>query len=170
MAVTVCHAGVIQLAANHDGFGRTLTPHSAEEARLGREGGGEHMRNTNDRIRMRITISQTMKKMIAHCRALANFTEEPGFTTRTFLSHPMHQVHAYLRDWMERAGMAVHVDAVGNLRGRWGGEGTALWIGSHLDTVPRAGAFDGILGVVMAITLVEQAQPPFPVRKVVRFL
>src|SRR5579859_199014 len=93
--------------------------------------------------------------MIEHCRALAKFTEEPGFTTRTFLSPPMHSVHAYLREWMERAGMAVHVDAVGNLRGRWGGEGTPLWIGSHLDSVPRAGAFDGVLGVVMAIALLE---------------
>jgi allantoate deiminase len=67
---------------------------------------------------------------------------------------------------MERIGMFVHIDAVGNLRGRWGGEGTPLWIGSHLDTVPRAGAFDGILGVVMAIALVEQAQPPYPVEVV----
>ncbi len=62
--------------------------------------------------------------------------------------------------------MDVHVDAVGNLRGRWGGEGTPLWIGSHLDSVPRAGAFDGILGVVMAIGLVEKAKPPFPVEVV----
>jgi allantoate deiminase len=112
---------------------------------------------------MRITISQTIEWMIDHCRALARFTDEPGFTTRTFLSPPMHGVHAYLSDWMKRAGMNVHVDAVGNLRGRWGGEGTPLWIGSHLDSVPRAGAFDGILGVVMAIGLVEQAKPPFPV-------
>jgi allantoate deiminase len=75
----------------------------------------------------------------------------------------MHAVHAYLSDWMKRADMNVHVDAVGNLRGRWGREGAPLWIGSHLDSVPRAGAFDGILGVVMAIGLVEQAKPPFPV-------
>ena len=105
-------------------------------------------------------------KMIDHCRALAKFTQEPGFTTRTFLSPPMHGVHAYLREWMERAGMAVHVDAAGNLRGRFGGEGAPFWIGSHLDTVPRAGAFDGILGVVMAIALVERVQPAFPVEVV----
>jgi allantoate deiminase len=104
--------------------------------------------------------------MIGHCRALAKFTEEPGFTTRTFLSSPMHDVHAYLCEWMEQAGMRVHVDAVGNLRGLWGGEGTPLWIGSHLDSVPRAGAFDGILGVVMAIGLVEQTRPRFPVEVV----
>jgi allantoate deiminase len=104
--------------------------------------------------------------MIEHCRALAKFTEEPGYTTRTFLSQPMYAVHGYLREWMQRAGMAVHVDAVGNLRGSFPGEGVPLWMGSHLDTVPRAGAFDGILGVVMAIALVEQVQPPFPVEVV----
>jgi allantoate deiminase len=62
--------------------------------------------------------------------------------------------------------MKVHIDAVGNLRGRWDGEGSPLWIGSHLDSVPRAGAFDGILGVVMAIALVERAQPRYPVEVV----
>ena len=50
--------------------------------------------------------------------------------------------------------MWVRVDAAGNLRGRTG-EGPAVMIGSHLDTVPDAGAYDGVLGVVVAITLVE---------------
>ena len=54
---------------------------------------------------------------IHRCRALALHTEEPGFTTRTFLSPPMHQVHYNLRQWMVEAGMTVTVDAAGNLRG-----------------------------------------------------
>jgi allantoate deiminase len=113
-------------------------------------------------VRLRNEIADN-EKMIEHCRTLAQFTEEPGYTTRTFLSPPMRPVHAYLREWMDRAGMVTHIDAVGNLRGRWGGEGSPLWIGSHLDTVPRAGAFDGILGVVMAIALVERVKPPYPI-------
>src|SRR5262245_24302219 len=93
--------------------------------------------------------------VIAMCRRLAAYSEEPGFTTRTFLSAPMRDVHRELRDWMERAGMQVNVDAAGNLRGIYVGRSSApgLIIGSHLDTVPRAGAFDGILGVVLAIAL-----------------
>jgi allantoate deiminase len=54
--------------------------------------------------------------------------------------------------------MGVSVDAVGNLRGFYPAAlpGTPrILIGSHLDTVPNAGAFDGILGVVLAIGLVE---------------
>jgi hypothetical protein len=67
---------------------------------------------------------------------------------------PMHEVHALLRGWMEAAGMSVHVDAIGNLRGLWPGaanDAPRLLIGSHLDTVPNAGAFDGILGVVLGV-------------------
>lgn len=60
---------------------------------------------------------------------------------------------------MEAAGMTVHVDAVGNLCGIWAGlsaDSPRLLIGSHLDTVPNAGAFDGILGVVLGVALVEE--------------
>jgi allantoate deiminase len=56
---------------------------------------------------------------------------------------------------MEQLGMRVRVDAAGNLRGVRGEAKQKLVIGSHLDTVPDAGAFDGILGVVLGIALVE---------------
>ncbi|HUQ93706.1 MAG TPA: allantoate amidohydrolase [Bryobacteraceae bacterium] len=94
--------------------------------------------------------------VIGCCRLLATFTEEPGYTTRTFLCAPMREVHRQLQSWMERLGMSVRVDAAGNLRGLYAGtEEGRLLIGSHLDTVPRGGAFDGVLGVVLGIALVE---------------
>ena len=99
---------------------------------------------------------------ITRCRALALYTEEPGRITRTFLSEPMHCVHADLGAWMRNCGMSVSVDAAGNLRGFYSGrtpDGPTLFIGSHLDTVPHAGAFDGILGVVLGIKLIELLQP-----------
>src|SRR6185369_17450266 len=101
------------------------------------------------------SVAQTV---VDRCRALAEYTEEPGYTTRTFLSEPMHAVHGCLRAWMERAGMTVDVDHAGNLRGLYvasRADAQRLYIGSHLDTVPRAGAFDGILGVVIGVALVE---------------
>ena len=97
-------------------------------------------------------------EIIERCRALALYTEEPGFTTRTFLSPPMQQVHERVREWMEAAGMSVWIDAAGNIRGRYPGavaNARRLFLGSHLDTVPRAGAYDGVLGVMMAVALVE---------------
>lgn len=97
--------------------------------------------------------------VIARCRLLAEATEEPGFITRTFLSDPMHAVHAHLGEWMEQAGMSVGLDHAGNLRGLYAAaepSAPRLYIGSHLDTVPHAGAFDGILGVVLGVALIER--------------
>ena len=95
-------------------------------------------------------------KVIRCCRDLALFSEEPGRTTRTFLSPPMHDVHRHLSAWMRELDMQVSIDAAGNLRGvRTGASQRRLIIASHLDTVPNAGAFDGILGVVIGIALIE---------------
>jgi allantoate deiminase len=98
------------------------------------------------------------QEVIRGCRTLAHFSEEPGCTTRTYLSPPMRDVHEYLGSWMRRTGMAVRVDDAGNLRGVYPGSSPdrpRLFIGSHLDTVSHAGAFDGVLGVVLAIALVD---------------
>jgi allantoate deiminase len=98
---------------------------------------------------------------IAECRLIAGFTEEPGRTTRRFLTAPMHDVHAHLRGRMEAMGMTVHVDAAGNLRGLWqppNGRTKRLILGSHIDTVPDAGAYDGVLGVVLALEWTQIAQ------------
>lgn len=62
---------------------------------------------------------------------------------------------------MKALGMTVTVDAVGNLRGIYPGAfpgAPRILMGSHLDTVPNAGAFDGILGVVLAVALMESLQ------------
>ncbi len=106
-------------------------------------------------------MSDRARRVIEECRAIAQMSEEPGHTTRRFLTPPFHQVHPHLRARMESVGMTVHVDAVGNLHGLWnpsGASGKALILGSHIDTVPDAGAFDGVLGVVLALELVACAK------------
>jgi allantoate deiminase len=90
-------------------------------------------------------------RAIAECRRIAAMTEEPGRVTRRFLTQPTHAVHAYLRERMEAVGMTVRLDAAGNLRGNSSSGGPRLLLGSHIDTVPDAGAFDGVLGVTMAV-------------------
>jgi allantoate deiminase len=70
----------------------------------------------------------------------------------------MHDCHREISSWMNDLGMTVSVDAVGNLRGFYPGTSLGaphILMGSHLDTVPNAGAYDGILGVVLAVGLVE---------------
>jgi len=97
--------------------------------------------------------------VVARCRRIAQFSESQSGTTRTFLCPAMHEVHACLRDWMQSLGMQVSVDAIGNLRGLYSGSNRdgrrRVLMGSHLDTVPDAGAFDGVLGVVLGIALIE---------------
>jgi len=98
-------------------------------------------------------MSARAQQAIDWCRRLATLSEDPACTTRTFLSPPMHEVHRLLGEWMRSFGMQVSVDAAGNLRGVLQGRSPRILIGSHLDTVPDAGAFDGILGVVLGIAL-----------------
>lgn len=100
-------------------------------------------------------------RAIEQCRQIAAMSEEPVRITRRFLSPPVHAVHACLRARMEAMGMKVHVDAAGNLRGLWqprAASGKRLVMGSHIDTVPNAGAFDGVLGVVLALEWVALAR------------
>ena len=64
--------------------------------------------------------------------------------------------HALVTTWLEAAGLRVEVDAASNLVGR-AGRHSEIWVGSHLDSVPQGGRFDGALGVVAAIEAVERA-------------
>lgn len=105
-----------------------------------------------------MSVEIAAREVIGRCRMLATYSEERGFTTRTFLAECMRNVHADLTAWMSAAGMDVRVDSAGNLRGVYAGAAGAtkrLLIGSHLDTVPHAGAFDGVLGVGIGVSLVE---------------
>jgi allantoate deiminase len=94
---------------------------------------------------------------IARCRQLARFSEDSDSTRRTFLSPPMRDCHRELTSWLQALGTNVRIDAAGNLRALYPGAragAPSLLIGSHLDTVPNAGAFDGVLGVLLAVALV----------------
>ena len=64
------------------------------------------------------------------------------------------EAHELAARWMREAGLEVEVDPSGNLLGR-GASRTDVWVGSHLDTVPQGGRFDGALGVVAGIDSVE---------------
>ena len=67
------------------------------------------------------------------------------------------EAHRLARGWMEDAGLTVEVDDAGNLVGRSGADDD-VWTGSHLDSVPGGGKYDGMLGVVAGIEAVERAR------------
>ena len=64
------------------------------------------------------------------------------------------RAHDLAAAWMEEAGLSVEVDRAGNLLGRT--SDPAVLLGSHLDSVPQGGRFDGALGILAAIEAVER--------------
>jgi allantoate deiminase len=104
-------------------------------------------------------IVAAARKLVERCDALARISdEELPRITRTFLSPATKRAHEVVSGWMREAGLRVVVDAAGNLIGRREGgrrDGKTFVIGSHLDTVPNAGKYDGILGVLAGIALAD---------------
>lgn len=91
-------------------------------------------------------------EVLTRCDVLAGCSEETGRITRTFLSPPFRQVHEHLTAWMADAGLGVHIDAVGNVIGLTKATTDRVFlVGSHVDTVPDAGKYDGVLGVLLGI-------------------
>jgi allantoate deiminase len=109
-------------------------------------------------VQKAIHTTQLAQEVIARCQKLASLSEDSMGTRRTFLSPPMREVHREIMGWLKPLGATVKVDAAGNLRAVYAAEKSGaprLLIGSHLDTVPNAGAYDGILGVVIGVALLH---------------
>lgn len=83
---------------------------------------------------------------------------ENGGVCRLALAPEETQARARLIEWAQALGCAVFADAIGNLFLRFGDPGSnepPVLVGSHLDTQPVGGNFDGVLGVVAALECVE---------------
>jgi acetylornithine deacetylase/succinyl-diaminopimelate desuccinylase-like protein len=81
--------------------------------------------------------------------------------TRIAYSPEEDAAHELAARWLAEAGLEVETDRAGNTFGRRGD--AQLWLGSHLDSVPNGGRFDGALGVVAAIEVAEQVDVPLAV-------
>ena len=91
------------------------------------------------------------------CDRISALSDVPGTITRFFLSPATREAHALLTHEMQALGMQVRTDAAGNLRGIYRAAqptSRTLLLGSHIDTVPDAGPYDGILGVTLALALI----------------
>lgn len=99
------------------------------------------------------------REIMRRCDELGRISEERGCLTRTFHSSAMQRANALVGSWMCSAGMDVGEDAAFNLIGRLPSlvpGAKCVIIGSHLDTVRNAGKYDGPLGVLLGIAVVER--------------
>jgi N-carbamoyl-L-amino-acid hydrolase len=99
-----------------------------------------------------ITINSD--RLWSRMEALSRFTDPEKPWTRRAFDNQFAQGRAWLEEEFKAAGLSVEVDAGGNLIGRTSGTGRglgALVAGSHSDTVPAGGRFDGMLGLLAAL-------------------
>jgi allantoate deiminase len=99
------------------------------------------------------------RRLMARLEAFADFTDEPHRLTRLFLSEAHRRAaHAFI-GWCGEAGLKAKIDAAGNVVARYEGRragAPALMLGSHIDTVRDAGAYDGNYGALAALAVVER--------------
>ncbi len=93
-------------------------------------------------------------------RILERLDELSAIGDRIGYSPEEQRAHDLAARWFAEAGLEVEVDAGGNLIGRIPGGEREIWTGSHLDTVPSGGRFDGALGVVAGLEAVERLGLP----------
>src|SRR4030081_3817298 len=98
------------------------------------------------------------QEIVRRIDALSAISETPDHLTRIFLTIEHRAAADLLLSWMREAGMrAAHLDAIGNVCGRYEGDRPGLpclMLGSHYDTVRDAGKWDGPLGLLTTISCV----------------
>jgi acetylornithine deacetylase/succinyl-diaminopimelate desuccinylase-like protein len=99
-------------------------------------------------------VSARVERVFGRLEELYAIGGGPG-ANRPHPSAEEDAAHELTAGWLREAGLAAEIDAHGNLLGR-SGSSDDVWVGSHLDTVPQGGMFDGALGVVAALEAVEQ--------------
>jgi allantoate deiminase len=98
-------------------------------------------------------------EIVGRINELAATSETPEHLTRIFLTREHRAAAELILSWMRDAGMRAHLDAIGNVCGRYEGETAGLpclMLGSHYDTIRDAGKWDGPLGLITAISCVAE--------------
>ena len=104
------------------------------------------------------TLVAAAETVVERSLELARHSENDLGCTRTFCSAAMKSAHRQLAQWMQEIGLDCQLDAVGNLIGRTrpvADDQHVFLIGSHLDTVINAGPYDGMLGILLGLAVVD---------------
>lgn len=109
-------------------------------------------------------LAEPAARLMARCDELAEISSDPTCLSRFYLTPEHRRTNDRVAGWMQAAGLHTWEDSAGNLWGRYAAAedsptpAKSLIVGSHLDTVPNAGRYDGMLGVLSALSAVEQLQ------------
>ena len=104
-------------------------------------------------------------EVLARCDALTACSEHAEHLDRAHLTPALAAAHGLVAGWMADAGLRTWRDQAGNLCARAEGREPglpALLLGSHLDTVPDAGRYDGMLGVLLAVAVARRLRDEIP--------
>ncbi len=104
------------------------------------------------------TLRINADRLLDHLKQLAMFGRGPGGTSRVAYSEADRQGRAQVIQWMQAAGLDVEIDAAANIIGRRPGrepDRPPLVMGSHIDTVPDGGNYDGTVGSLGAIEVAQ---------------
>lgn len=102
---------------------------------------------------------QRAEKILQRINVLASISEDDGCITRTYGSKAFIEARNKTEHWMKEAGLQTRVDNIGNIRARLLSPHTqakTFVIASHIDTIINAGKFDGPMGVLIGLDLIEQ--------------
>jgi hydantoinase/carbamoylase family amidase len=101
-------------------------------------------------------------RLLAEIEALAAISDaEPPAVTRVVFTPTDLKARAWLKAKCEEAGLALRQDAVGNTFARWPGSDAAapaVGTGSHVDAIPNAGKYDGVVGVLGGLEAIRALQ------------
>jgi allantoate deiminase len=102
---------------------------------------------------------QRANKILQRINELASISEDEGCITRTYGTKAFIEGRNKVEQWMNAAGLQTGTDNIGNIRGRLLSKNTkakTFVIASHIDTIINAGKFDGPMGVLIGLDLIEQ--------------
>ena len=91
-------------------------------------------------------------RLLSEIEALSAISDaDPPAVTRIVFTPADLKARAWLRERCEEAGLILRQDAIGNIFARWNGSdpgAPAVGTGSHIDAIPNAGKYDGVVGVL----------------------
>jgi N-carbamoyl-L-amino-acid hydrolase len=109
-----------------------------------------------------MNIAIDSARLLEEIEALALISEaEPPVVTRIVFSDADMRARAWFKERCEAAGLAVRRDAIGNTFARWQGfdaDAPVVGTGSHIDAIPNAGKYDGVVGVLGGLEAIRALQ------------